>query len=191
MCLKVLPVFTSEPHVYAVPARARRGHQIPLELELQMVWTVAQALGIQPGSFARAVSAPKSWAISPALTFSFFIPRFFFSTISPSPFKGRFSLLFLTQLPYLLWQGTGVWMGVAPARWTPSQASGLLTRQFTTLQGWWPSLSLISFSSPEISHFKWKPFSWSIWRQIWVFVRDTKANRILMVLSNISPVLPI
>lgn len=119
------------------------GIRSPRKWSYRWLWILAQVLGMQPGSFARAVSAPKSWAISPALTFSFFIPPFFLSTFLLSPFKGKYSLLVLTQLPYLIWQGTRVWMGVVLDRRTPSQASGLWTGQSTTLQSRWPSLSLI------------------------------------------------
>lgn len=45
MCMGILPAFISVHHMYALPKNFRRGHQIPLELEIQI--TVSHSIGAE------------------------------------------------------------------------------------------------------------------------------------------------
>lgn len=54
MCVCFICMHVCAPHVYLGPAEVRRGHQIPLDLEL---WVVVWFLGIEPRSPERTLSA--------------------------------------------------------------------------------------------------------------------------------------
>lgn len=59
LCVQVLVcIYIYALLEYLVPAEARRGHQIPIELELQMVVSLLWVLKTESWSSGRAVSAP-------------------------------------------------------------------------------------------------------------------------------------
>lgn len=62
-------IYLYAPHACLVPPEARRGYQIPLELELQITVNCHVGMGTKPRSSARTARVLNHWAISSVFWF--------------------------------------------------------------------------------------------------------------------------